>query len=200
MNLEARLDESIARWNLLESRFYQAWSAGTLPVEALRTYAAEYGAFISLIPKGWESHGDTATAAVEREHLGMWSGFAQALGTKVGAAKTPGVRQLCDTADRLFEQRAASLGALYAFEAQQPATSRSKLRGLREHYHLPRHGETYFEVHADDEDEPRMLLDRMKEMSPEDQETAVAACQETSQALRAALDGLYNRYAAACAQ
>ena len=57
MNLEARLDESIARWNLLESRFYQAWSAGTLPVEALRTYAAEYGAFISLIPKGWESHG-----------------------------------------------------------------------------------------------------------------------------------------------
>ena len=87
---EARLDESIARWNLLESKFYQAWSAGTLPVEALRTYAAEYGAFISLIPRGWEGHGDTATATVEREHMGMWGAFAQALGTEVGAAQTPG--------------------------------------------------------------------------------------------------------------
>ena len=200
MNLQARLDESIARWNLLESKFYQAWSSGTLPVEALRTYAAEYGAFISLIPQGWESHGDSATAAVEREHLGLWSGFAQALGTEVGAAKTPGVRRLCDTAGQLFEQKAASLGALYAFEAQQPATSRSKLEGLREHYNVPRASDTYFEVHADDEEEPRMLLDRIGKLLPEEQEVAVAACEETSRALRFALDDLYDRHAAACVQ
>ncbi len=200
MNLQARLAESISRWNLLESKFYQAWSAGTLPVEALRTYAAEYGAFISLIPRGWESHGDTVTAAVEREHLGMWSGFAQALGTEVGVAKTPGVRQLCDTAGRLFEEKAASLGALYAFEAQQPATSRSKLEGLREHYDTARAGDTYFEVHADDDEEPRMLLDRMGQLSPEEQEAAVVACEETSRALRVALDDLYDRHAAACVQ
>ncbi len=200
MNLEARLDESIARWNLLESRFYQAWSAGTLPVEALRTYAAEYGAFISLIPQGWEGHGDTATAAVEHEHLVMWDSFAQALRTQVGAAETAGVQQLCDTAGRLFEQKAASLGALYAFEAQQPATSRSKLEGLREHYNLPKAGDTYFEVHAHDEAEPRMLLDRIGKLSPEEQETAVAACEETARALHVALDALYDRHAAACVQ
>ncbi len=200
MNLQARLDESIDRWNLLESKFYQAWSAGTLPVEALRTYAAEYGAFISLIPQGWESHGDTATAAVEREHLGMWGGFAQALGTEVGAARTPGVRQLCDTAGRLFDEKAASLGALYAFEAQQPATSRSKLDGLREHYGVPRAGEIYFEVHAHDDEELRMLLDRIGQLSPEEQETAAAACEETAQALRVALDDLYDRHPAACVQ
>ena len=200
MNLQDRLDESIARWNLLDSKFYQAWSAGTLPVDALRTYAAEYGAFISLIPRGWESHGDTTTAAVEREHLGMWSGFARALGTEVGAAKTPGVQQLCETAGRLFDEKATSLGALYAFEAQQPATSRSKLEGLREHYNISQAGDTYFEVHADDDEEPRMLLDRIGKLSSEEQETALAACEETARALRVALDDLYDRHAAACVQ
>ena len=200
MNLLARLDESIARWSLLDSKFYQAWSAGTLPVSALRTYAAEYGAFISLIPDGWEGHGDKTTAAVEREHLGMWRRFAQALDTEVGNAKTPGVRQLCDTARRLFGEKASSLGALYAFEAQQPATARSKLEGLREHYELPQAGNSYFGVHADDDEEPRMLADRIGSLSPDEQETALAACEETSRALRVALDDLYEPYAATCLQ
>ena len=115
-------------------------------------------------------------------------------------AKTPGVRQLCETAGRLFGEKAASLGALYAFEAQQPATSRSKLDGLREHYNVARAGDTYFEVHADDDEEPRMLLDRIGKLSPEEQETAVAACEETSRALRIALDDLYGLHAAACVQ
>ncbi len=130
----------------------------------------------------------------------MWSGFARALGTEVGAAKTPGVQQLCETAGRLFDEKAASLGALYAFEAQQPATSRSKLEGLREHYNVSQAGDTYFEVHADDDEEPRMLLDRIGKLSSREQETALAACEETARALRVALDDLYDRHAAACVQ
>ena len=200
MNLQSRLDESIARWNLLESKFYQAWSAGTLPVEALRTYAAEYGAFISQIPRGWDSHGDGETARVEREHQELWGLFAKALGTRIETPKAPKVRQLCDTTQKLFGEPASSLGALYAFEAQQPATSRSKLQGLRNHYMLPETAETYFKVHADDEDEPSMLLGRIAKLSPREQENALAACEQTSRALREALDELYDQYATARVQ
>ena len=54
MDYKQALDNKIADYNLLNHPFYQAWSAGELPVDALRSYAREYGAFISTLPKGWE--------------------------------------------------------------------------------------------------------------------------------------------------
>ncbi len=194
--MEAHLQQSISDWNLLDSRFYQAWSAGTLPVEALRDYAHEYGAFISLIAKGWEAHGDHTTATVERKHAGLWNDFAASLGTTIGSPRTAAVRRLRETADRLFNEKASSLGALYAFEAQQPATSRSKLEGLRAHYDLPAKAEVYFDVHKDDDDEPRLLLERMSALSSDDQSIAAKACETMCELLRAALDELYDRHAA----
>jgi pyrroloquinoline-quinone synthase len=196
MNLESRLRQSIDRWNLLESPFYQAWSAGTLPLEALRTYASEYGAFISLVPKGWESHNDTVIADEERAHVELWRRFAAALGTGISRPRLVAVETLVKTADRLFSSKASALGALYAFEAQQPATTKSKLEGLRAHYHLPEAAEAYFIIHADDDSEPRLLLERMEQLSRQDRERAVEACREMCEALRAALDGL----AAVCSQ
>jgi len=197
MTLETRLENALSKWNLLESRFYQAWSCGELPVEALKTYVREYGAFISLIPQGWQAHGDAETAREERGHVELWQAFAAALDTRIGEAETAAVRRLVKTAGRLFDDKAPALGALYAFEAQQPATSRSKLVGLRAHYRLPREAETYFEVHAGDEAEPRLLLERMKALSASEQDAAAEACEQMSQALREALDGLYDEQTAA---
>ena len=188
--LQDRLDQSIARWNLLDSAFYQAWSAGTLPVDSLRLYAREYGAFIQRVAQGWSAHGDENTAQVEREHVELWRAFAHALQTDIGEVHTPAVKALVETTDKLFADRAASLGALYAFEAQQPHTAASKLEGLRAHYSLPKSAELYFDVHKADWDEPATLRERMNALTPDEQETAAAACEEMSQALREALDGL----------
>ena len=185
-----RLDQSIARWNLLDSAFYQAWSAGTLPVASLRMYAREYGAFIQRVAGGWSAHGDEATAQVEREHVELWRAFAKALETDIGEAETPAVKALVETTDKLFADRAASLGALYAFEAQQPHTAASKLEGLRAHYDLPKSAEIYFDVHKSDWDEPAVLKQRISALTPAEQETAAAACEEMSKALREALDAL----------
>jgi pyrroloquinoline-quinone synthase len=184
------LDQSIARWNLLESPFYQAWSAGVLPVDALRVYAREYGAFIERVADGWMAHGDHATAQIERDHVELWRAFAQALGTDIGEARTPAVKALVETTDKLFRDRATSLGALYAFEIQQPLTAASKLEGLRAHYTLPAAAEVYFEAHKEDWDEPATLRGRMDELKPEESARAEAACEEMSRALREALDGL----------
>jgi len=192
MNLEQQLNQSISRWNLLDSEFYQAWNGGTLPVEALSTYAREYGAFISKIADGWSAHGDEVTAALECEHVELWRCFARALGTDIGSAKTPAVAELVQVVEHRFSDSVESLGALYAFEAQQPATSKSKLEGLRRHYDVDPNAERYFVVHAEDEDEPTLLLGRMQSLSEADQAGAVAACEQTAQALRGALDGLYD--------
>jgi len=191
-----RLSQSISRWNLLDSAFYRAWSAGSLPIEGLRVYAREYGAFIQRVANGWAAHGDHATAQVECEHVELWRAFAKALGTDIGEAATPAVKALLETTDKLFSDRAASLGALYAFEAQQPRTAASKLEGLRAHYNLPSNAEVYFDAHKDDWQEPATLRERMDALPADERETAAAACEEMSKALREALDGLGAEYCA----
>ena len=65
MNFKQALDSKIADYNLLKHPFYQAWSAGELSVEALRSYAREYGAFISTVPEGWEALNEIETAEEE---------------------------------------------------------------------------------------------------------------------------------------
>jgi pyrroloquinoline-quinone synthase len=186
------LDQPIARWDLLESRFYEAWSAGTLPVSALQSYAHQYGSFISTIPQGWHAHGDHEVAEVERDHIELWRRFAATLGTDIGSATNEGVARLVTTARSLFADSVESIGALYAFEAQQPATASSKLAGLREHYEFNRAGEEYFEVHRDDEDEPRLLRDRFDALSDDEKQAALAACHTMCRELRGALDSLYD--------
>ena len=192
MNIKHRLDETISNWNLLENPFYQAWSAGTLPREALRLYASEYGALISLMPSGWETLADHGIAQEEREHLELWNDFAHSLGTEVRHARIPQVKRLVTTAQRLFSDPTTALGALYAFESQQPATAQSKLDGLKSFYNLPRTVEPYFEIHSHNEHESENLLARIKSLSPEEQEDVLAACETMSVALWDALNGIYE--------
>ena len=192
MNIKRRLDETISNWNLLENPFYQAWSDGTLPQEALRTYAGEYGALISLMANGWETLADYEIAQEEREHLELWNDFAQSLGTEAGQARIGQVRKLVETAQRLFSTPTTALGALYAFESQQPATAQSKLEGLQSFYNLPQTAEPYFEVHSHNEHESEKLLDQIKLLSSEEQEKALDACETMSVALWDALNGIYE--------
>lgn len=189
------LDQPIAQWNLLESRFYRAWSAGTLPAAALQRYAAEYGSFIAAVPQGWAAHGDAATAAVERGHVEMWRRFAGTLGADIESPSNPGAARLTATARKLFDDPAQSIGALYAFEAQQPATAASKLQGLREHYDLDPAGEEYFAVHESDEDEPQLLRERFEALNEAGKQAALGACRTMCRELRAALDSLYDEHA-----
>ncbi len=192
MNIKHRLDETIANWNLLETQFYQAWSDGTLPQEALRTYAGEYGALIVLMPEGWETLVDEGIAQEEREHVELWCDFARGLDTEIGQARVPQVKNLVQTAQRLFASPTSALGALYAFESQQPATAQSKLDGLRCHYDLPQTVEPYFEVHSQNQHESEKLLDRIELLSSDEQEEALDACKAMSVALWDALNGIYE--------
>ena len=65
MSIKVDFDTIVARRDLLQHPFYQAWSAGTLPVEDLQTYAREYGAFVGMLPRAWQALDDDETAQEE---------------------------------------------------------------------------------------------------------------------------------------
>ena len=192
MDFKQALDNKIADYNLLNHPFYQAWSAGVLPVEVLRSYAREYGAFIATIPNGWETINDAEIAAEETEHIDLWADFADGLDTTVSEAQIPQVKVLLETADELFSEPTTALGALYAFEAQQPATAQSKLAGLKEFYQLPETVEPYFETHSHNEHEAEKLLECIGALPSESHTTVVQACEQMSAALWNALTGIHD--------
>lgn len=194
MSIQDQLNQALDRWSLLRHPFYQAWENGSLPVEALRTYAREYGAFIRELPAGWETLADVETAAEEREHAEMWAAFASGLQTQVVDAELPAVAGLVARSEQLFAQPASALGALYAFEAQQPATAKSKLEGLRKHYALPISVEHYFEAHSANQHEAAKLLQRIGSLSVNEQATVIEACEQMAEALWNALTDIYDTH------
>jgi pyrroloquinoline-quinone synthase len=191
-HLERQLNDILSAKDLLQHPFYQAWSNGTLPTDKLRVYAREYGSFIELIEAGWHACHEREIAAVEAEHYELWKGFSGSLGNETIEATINEVKGLTGTCEKHFSDYASSLGALYAFEAQQPATATSKLKGLRDHYVGLQADETYFKVHVDDEEEPALILQKMEALPQEDQDRAVAACREVADQLWNALSGIMD--------
>lgn len=126
----------------------------------------------------------------------MWQHFAAGLQTQIGTAELPAVGKLVNTAESLFASPETALGALYAFETQQPATAKSKLDGLRKHYSLPASVEPYFEVHSNNEHEAAKLLAAMGGLSAEQQAVVLDACEQMSAALWNALTDIYNKHCA----
>jgi len=190
--MKSKLDKILQGWNLLTHPFYQSWSAGTLPVEALRVYAAEYGAYIASLPAAWETVGETETAREEREHALLWERFVRALGSDVAGPALAETKELAATAADLFVRPATALGALYAFEVQQPETASSKLRGLKTHYNFPPDAEHYFEVHSSNWHESQRILELIAVLPPGQQAEALVACETMGRALWNALTGVHR--------
>ena len=193
MTTKQYLDSILEKWDLLKHPFYQAWSAGTLPVEALKVYTSEYGAFINILEDGWKTLDDAETAQEEKEHAELWEQFAAALETKISEPKITQTAELISTASKLFASPASTLGAMYAFEAQQPATAKSKLDGLKTHYSLPTEVEPYFEIHSANWHESEKILSALDKLSPEEQARAEAACALMAESLWNALTGIHEK-------
>jgi pyrroloquinoline-quinone synthase len=192
MNIKQNADALIEKWNLLTHPFYTAWSAGTLSTEALQQYATEYGNFIELLPLGWKTLNDIETEHEEEEHYDMWKQFAKSLQTEITPAQLAASKQLKETAKELFSRPASAIGAMYAFEVQQPATASSKLSGLQSHYAHLHADEAYFEVHSHNEHESEKLLVLWEKLSPQESEIALDACEKMSQALWNTLTDIHS--------
>jgi pyrroloquinoline-quinone synthase len=145
----------IAERHLLTHPFYQAWTAGTLPREALLDYAAQYYAFESNLPQLLRSLAARSESAADREallanardeehgasnHPELWLRFGEALGLErsqvIGARLNATTQALVDTYREAAERAPvpAGVAALYAYESQLPAVAEAKIAGLRQHF------------------------------------------------------------------
>ena len=155
--------------HVLKHPFYVAWREGTLPREALRTYAAQYyqhvrafPTYISALHSRCEDM-ETRQALLENlrdeeegpdNHPALWLRFAAAVGCAEGEAES--TRPLPETSDAIAAFRAAvgegsvtrGLAALWAYESMVPVVAAEKIDGLAEHYGVVGSPATdYFEVH-----------------------------------------------------
>lgn len=195
-NIFKQCDQVVAKYPLLGHSFYQRWSAGTLPVAALRDYSGEYGMFIRTFGANWEAVGRPELARREAGHAKVWDDtFAKSLGTSVDIPKVPEVVDLIATSQNLSSERASALGALYAIESQQAIVAKAKLKGLQEHYSaLPEQCGEYFRLHCDDYDEVSILVEEIGKLSAEDQEKVLSACETMCSALYNSLTGVEAPY------
>ena len=192
MSIKQNLDSIIDKWYLLNHPFYQAWNDGTLTVDALKVYATEYGNFINTLEVGWKTLGDLETAEEELEHAELWGKFAKALRTKVNNPEIAQTIELLNVSKTLFTNHATALGAMYAFEAQQPATAKSKLEGLKKHFSLPVEVEPYFEIHSENWHESEKILLELEELPEDEQMMAEKACATMAESLWNALTGIHE--------
>ena len=150
-----RIDNMIEEKHLLNHSFYKAWSAGELPKETIREYAAQYFQHVSLFPRYLSSiHSnceDIKTRQIlldnlideekgEENHPELWMRFAEGMGNsrqKINTTKPmKEVSDLVKTFNRLSKSEKYHIGlaALYCYESMQPEISETKKDGLKKFY------------------------------------------------------------------
>jgi pyrroloquinoline-quinone synthase len=150
----------VSRRDLLEHSFYRRWIAGDLTLDELRDYACQYAHVVAALPKWLRQAAEVTPAFAERlgqhaseedSHMALWRKFAKAVGVEAAeladADPNPATVELLRRGDALSALPTGAAVA-WALEAQTPAVSAEKLRGLKAHYRIDsRSGGQYFELH-----------------------------------------------------
>lgn len=150
MDFFARIDTARERWNVLEHPFYTRWERGELTEDELAYYAGQYRhAVVALADASAQVVEHADHAAEERAHIALWDDFAASAGAEPAPARPETVE--CVEAWTAGRTPTETLAILYAVESTQPEISRTKLRGLVEHYGRSEDGPgtAYFRVHAE---------------------------------------------------
>ena len=205
-----RIDSMIEEKHLLNHSFYKAWSAGELPKETIREYAAQYFQHVSLFPRYLSSiHSnceDIKTRQIlldnlideekgEENHPELWMRFAEGMGNsrqKISTTKPmKEVSDLVNTFNRLSKSEKYHIGlaALYCYESMQPEISETKKDGLKKFYGIKDENTLkFFTVHMHaDKWHREVVRNLIKELSnTKDKQD------EILRSVEAALDSLNN--------
>ena len=152
-----RIDNMIEEKHLLNHSFYKAWSAGELPKETIREYAAQYFQHVSLFPRYLSAiHSNCEDIKIRQlllenlneeeqgkeNHPELWMRFAEGMGnTRKNVNETTPIKEteeLVKTFKKLSksEKHHIGLAALYCYESMQPEISETKKNGLQKFYNI----------------------------------------------------------------
>ncbi len=211
-DLVERIDSEIEKRSLLKHPFYQMWSEGRLQVDHLRGYSKEYFQLVKAVPVFVQNIANAnanptlnaeiqSNLAEEKEHIEPWARFAGAVGVPSdeltdynGLSKTnDAVSIMTRLSASSFEEAVA---AMYAFEAELPKISRSKIDGLKTFYNMDGKDATnYFEIHEEaDVRHAQVWRNILKSLPAEKQETAYRAAVESLKAQNMLLDSVHEKY------
>ena len=205
-----RIDNMIKEKHLLNHSFYKAWSAGELPKETIREYAAQYFQHVSLFPRYLSSiHSnceDIKTRQIlldnlideekgEENHPELWMRFAEGMGNSRQKINTTEpmkeVSDLVKTFNRLSKSEKYHIGlaALYCYESMQPEISETKKDGLKKFYGIKDENTLkFFTVHMHaDKWHREVVRNLIKELSNTKDKQDEILC-----SVEAALDSLNN--------
>ena len=215
------LDETIARYSLLDHPFYKEWSKGNLTKEALKEYAKQYYAHVRNFPIYLSAtHSRCEDAEVrqlllenlvdeelgEENHPELWLRFADGLGVPrrdvrhaellANTIESVNTVKSLTTSDRYLR----GVAALYAYESQVPEIAKSKREGLRAFYGIDdERSVSYFTVHEEaDLIHRRTERDILKEKAVDEaaRRDVLDAAETSARAMGAFLDCCYE----ACAK
>jgi pyrroloquinoline-quinone synthase len=200
VDLWSRLDDVHRRWNVLDHPFYRRWSRGELTAAELALYAGQYRHAVVALARAADSTARAASsielaahAGEEAAHVSLWDAFAEAAGAEDGAVAEPETAECADAWAGDGRDLLGHLVAMYAIESSQPAISRVKADGLREHYGFASGpGTAYFDLHAERDVEhaadARSLI--AERLDGADQDALVAEAEHVLRANWTLLDGV----------
>src|SRR4051794_16311511 len=145
-SLFAQIDAVREAWNVLHHPFYARWSRGELTRDELARYAGQYRHAVVALAEGAQ-RARSAHAAEERAQVALWDEFLESGGGAATAEPLPETAECAAAWSGEEADELASVAALFAIEAAQPAISETKRIGLERFYAC---AETrYFDVHAE---------------------------------------------------
>ena len=221
----AKIESIIARHDLLQHPFYQAWTAGTLRREDLLRYAADYYHHVSAFPTYLSAlHSRLPDGTLRRTvlqnlceeeiggvaHSDLWLDFAEGMGARREEvrrnAPSASMQALVCAFRKIASERSplAALGAFYAYESQVARIAGLKAQGLREHYSADARTCAYFALHAtQDVHHARVWTEQIDELleqhSASSVEELLSAVEDAAGALWASLDGIHQPASAVAA-
>lgn len=212
MNIVQRIDSEIEKRSLLKHPFYRMWSEGKLTLDHLQGYSKEYFQLVKAVP---DFVGAVATSALaqshkrdiennaseEAGHVEPWARFAGSIGVSAEELESYGGNGKTNAAVALMKRLAESsfeeaVAAMYAYEAELPRISRSKIDGLEKFYGYDGKDATgYFEIHEEADVRHAQVWREILQKVPADMEEAVfKAAVESLKAQNMLLDSVQETY------
>ena len=144
------------KYKLLDHPFYQSWNTGAISHEQLSKYAAAYLDFIKQMPLWWsringefgiDNKQSKDIIAEESSHIPLWQEWSSFL---------PAIESYPELTDSIneFNNMTASelLGAVHAFEIQQPEVAKLKKEVLIKYYGFNADTLSYFDEHMNEQE------------------------------------------------